>query len=433
MRAIFETKTENAISAQYIQYTKILQMPAYELRGMIHEEMNENPFLEISEAGWGGGKEPLWMEAAPNPGRREADSDWDAYYGSVGLYGREETLADYLISQLKINDAQLRNIVVYMIHLLDDDGWLREPLEDLAKELQISYELADKALKTIQGLDPCGVGARSLAECLCLQLKQTDQSVESLCMRIIQEHLPELGKKKYAAIAKKLGVHKKDIEAAAAEIYRLNPKPGHEFAEKPETRYAVPEVAVYSDEEGMKISLVRGILPEIRLNQEYISLLRQTKDQESKAYIQEYLPRAKKWNDFVSRRNSTLLKVVRDIVSWQHEFFEREDGEVVPMTLADIAAMEDMHEATISRTVNEKYIITERGIYALEDFFSRAVSMLQDGEQLSAKQIQEKIKKIQKEYQGDKHLSDQKIADILKSQGIHIARRTVAKYRKQYT
>lgn len=373
------------------------------------------------------------MEAAPNPGRREADSDWDAYYGSVGLYGREETLADYLISQLKINDAQLRNIVVYMIHLLDDDGWLREPLEDLAKELQISYELADKALKTIQGLDPCGVGARSLAECLCLQLKQTDQSVESLCMRIIQEHLPELGKKKYAAIAKKLGVHKKDIEAAAAEIYRLNPKPGHEFAEKPETRYAVPEVAVYSDEEGMKISLVRGILPEIRLNQEYISLLRQTKDQESKAYIQEYLPRAKKWNDFVSRRNSTLLKVVRDIVSWQHEFFEREDGEVVPMTLADIAAMEDMHEATISRTVNEKYIITERGIYALEDFFSRAVSMLQDGEQLSAKQIQEKIKKIQKEYQGDKHLSDQKIADILKSQGIHIARRTVAKYRKQYT
>lgn len=437
MGTIIETKSESVVSSHYIQYTKILQMTAYELKDMIREELNENPLLEFPDDHLEL-QEPFQGESyleysddgeyEKTGGKKE---EWDAYYGSVGLHGRDERLSDYLIPQLKIKDPDVRNAAVYIIHVLDDDGWLKESVNDIAAVLKLSDETVKKAVEVVQGLEPAGVGARNLVECLKLQLLRYTGSDRELCFQIVENYLPELGEKRYAAIAKKLSAHKRDIEASAVVIRSLNPRPGREFESPPKTRYVVPDLMIKSDGESIEISLVRGVIPEIRLNQEYVLILKTSKDEASRAYMNEYLPRARKLNDFVNMRNTTLIKIAGAIVSWQHDFFAGESGEIVPMTLTDIAAMENMHETTVSRAVNGKYVMTEKGVYALGDFFSRPVSVLQDGEQLSAIQIQKLIKEVQKEYTGNKHLSDQKISDILKQQGISIARRTVAKYRKK--
>ena len=425
MATIIETKQEAVISSQYIQYTKILQMPSHRLREVINEELKENPLLELPEGGMEL-QEPIRIDEY-----RGAGEEWDGYYGKVGLYGREETLADYLISQLKLTDSVLRSAAVYIIHLLDDDGWLREPVAEIAETLEIGEHEVKEALRAVQGLEPAGVGAGSLAECLELQLARYSKAEQELCLEIVREYLPELGEKRYAAIAKKLAVHKKDVEAAAAKIRKLNPRPGMEFSCGEKPRYVVPDLVIQRSEEGVRVSLVKGVIPELRLNQEYIRLLKESKDAGSAAYMKEYLPRARKLNDFVAMRNVTLLKIAGDIAAWQEDFFRGGDDKVVPMTLADIAEMEGMHEATISRAVSGKYVMTDRGIYALSEFFSRPVAEKKDGEQLSAAQIQKRIREILRNHQGPKHLSDQKIADMLETEGIHIARRTVAKYRRQ--
>jgi RNA polymerase sigma-54 factor len=445
------------------QALKLLQMPAIELQQMLKQEIMENPLLEevdeledLREEN-GEDEEEEAAEAKQDgddskPTEGEAGDekiDWDEYLqdgfeiGGLADESQEEffekvpvakrSFTDQLISQLRIITDDDRTIAIgdYIIGSLDESGYLTCDLEEIAQTFDVAVEEVDRVLEIIQTFDPPGVGARNLQECLLIQLRARGEE-DTVAARIIRDHFEEFKQKKYLEISKKLKISVQEIQNQCKLIGSLDPKPGLEVvAEDP--KYVIPDLVVENVEGKYVVYLNDKNIPRLRVSQSYQDeLLKDTRDgdRETRDFINSRLKSAKWLIQTIEQRRRTMVKVMECIARKQFEFFEKGTAFLRPLTLQQVASEINMHESTVSRVTTNKYVQTPRGVFELKYFFSSSLGT-SDGGEVSAKSAKDKIRRIIENEDARNPLSDQKIADMLKKDGLNIARRTVAKYREQ--
>lgn len=448
------------ITPQLQQAIKLLQMSRMELESAVRSELEENPILEEAEVLK---EEDLQRtkEASSEVDQPEAPADqnaqdpqkqdefeWESYIEAnqkppqSGMAGSEEimnyenvitasqTLHDHLYWQVKMNgfSEEEERAADALIGAIDDDGYIKVPLEQLAAEENIDQGLLDDTLTLIHEFDPAGVGARDLKECLLIQAKHLEEDTHDL-VSLINNHLKDLEKKNYEAIAKALGREVGDVIEMCKIIYAMDPKPGRAFVSN-DTHYVTPDVYVYKVGDDYVVSLNEDGLPRLKISNFYKNMLKGGKSTGDKTqdYIQEKLRSAVWLIKSIHQRQRTIYKVAESIVKHQREFFEKGSEHLKPMVLRDIANDIGMHESTVSRVTTAKYVHTPQGIYELKYFFNSGISS-SDGDSLASESVKIKIKDLVSKEDPKNPLSDQKIVDLLKVEGIQIARRTVAKYR----
>jgi len=442
------------MTPQLQQAIKMLQLSNLELLDRIEQEMEENPALEIEERQGDlfssmDGTLELRKKIDEKNNRYDEGLEDEYYFGDrsfiqpgektgedkkrefiEGTISREETLKEYLLSQLhllKIDDEELK-IAEALISYIDIMGYLYVPIEKIAEELEKPFEKVEKALRVIQSLDPPGVGARDIKECLLIQLRSRGNY--PLAERIIEDHLNDIKLNKLDEIAKRLKVPISRVREAFSIISRLEPYPGRQFFSE-EIKYIIPDVIVEKREGNFEIISNSSISPRLRVNSYYIYLLQKKKqDKRIKDFISEKVQRAQNFIRSIEQREDTLLRVTRAILEEQKDFFEKGPKYLKPLTLKDVAQKVDLHESTVSRITSSKYVQTPFGIFQLKYFFSNPIPS-RGNREYSSTSIKEIIRDIIQSEGMKKHLSDQQIAGILSKRGIKIARRTVAKYRKE--
>ena len=421
-----ELRQELKLTPQLLQSTKGLQMTSQELLEYITRQAEENPLLDQSDppeqgyealrrqAGWidgGVGRSSFIHEdVSAEPGRADQEL---------------ESLAAFLRDQLHRRRLAnpLNALCEYLAELVDEDGYLAQEDLDGLSALKIPQPLIDQALEVLQSLDPPGVGARSLSECLLLQLSRRE-GADPLAMDIAARFLPELGRKHYAAIAQKLGVDPQAVRAAERVISGLDPHPGRAFQGAEPTVYIRPDVFVAELEGEWKVVLNDYYLPRVSINDYYLRLLKESGEKETRDYLRQKLQQAKWLLDNLERRGSTLRRCAEAALEAQRPFFTGETAALTPMTLSALAEKLALHPSTVSRAVRGKYLQCRRGTYPLRYFFSRPVS---GG--ISRQAAKQTLLALVKAEDPCHPLSDQALCGLLEGRGIYIARRTVAKYR----
>jgi RNA polymerase sigma-54 factor len=477
MEARLELKLSQKLimTPQLQQAIKLLQLSRLELVQSISQELIENPVLEEvppetadDDVPEGDETAPAEMpatseqktESAPEQAQElksdlEVGPQWDEYLNELGDgrdYGNAETddkelpsydqtltrlpsLSDHLSWQLHLStsDANLVKGGEWIIGNLDDDGYFRATLEELARESEVPLVDMERALTLVQSFDPVGVGARDLRECLLIQVNQLDMQ-GTLVERIIKDHLADLEKRKYPAVAKALMVTPQEVmEAAQVIIHELEPKPGRPYIVS-DTNYVVPDVYVIKIEERYVIQLNDEGLPRVRINSYYRKLLsrKDSIDKVTKEYVEERLRSAQWLIKGMEQRSKTIYRVAESIVKFQTEFLDKGITELKPMVLKDVAEDIGMHESTISRVTTNKYMHTSQGIFPMKYFFTTGFSSSAGtGADISSLTVKDAIMKMIKEEDLSMPLKDQQLVDALKARGIDIARRTVAKYREE--
>jgi RNA polymerase sigma-54 factor len=313
---------------------------------------------------------------------------------------------------------------------LDKDGYLDTTVEEIAAVSDASPEKVEKVLKLMQSFDPVGVCARDLKECLLIQVRHFGLGDNPLVADIISNHLNNLENKNYRAICRALKVKMEDVIAAVNVIKGLEPRPGREFSEE-QVQYITPDIYVYKSENDFIIVLNDDGLPRLQINAYYKkAMVRGEKiSDETKEYLQEKLRSAAWLIRSIHQRQKTIYKVMESILKFQRDFFEHGIAHLKPMVLRDVAEDINMHESTISRVTTNKYAYTPQGIFELKYFFNSSIKRVH-GEAIASASVQEKIKQLIESEDPKKPYSDSKMAEILKSSNIDIARRTVAKYRE---
>lgn len=346
------------------------------------------------------------------------------------------TLRDHLLGQLKLMPLSERDqiLAMFLVDELNDDGYLDQPLDELAELLSEEQEIdlleLQTALKHVQHLDPAGVGAQNLSECLTLQLQAMPADTEYLALAITaaKNHLPLLANRDYAKLKKLLQCDDEALRSVQSLITQLNPRPGAEFSNIGSEHYIQHEVVVKKIKGIWVATLNDEVIPKLRINQLYANILKRNRDS-SGQYLMSQMQEAKWMIKNIQQRFSTILRVSQAIVDRQSNFFEHGDVAMRPLVLREIADELELHESTISRVTTHKYMLTPRGIYELKYFFGSHVST-DSGGACSATAIRALIKQMVAEEDQKKPLSDNTITDVLSSQGIVVARRTVAKYRE---
>lgn len=477
MEARLELKLSQKLimTPQLQQAIKLLQLSRLELVQSVSQELVENPVLEELPPEAEGseatpeGEDATYSEVTPQEapaeappereGEQELKSDlelgpqWDEYLNEMGdgrdfgyaeadekelpsydqTLTRLPSLADHLLWQLHLtsSDPDVVRGGEWIIGNLDDDGYLRATLDELAGQSGIGLPAMTRAMELIQGFDPAGVAARDLRECLLIQVRQLGLN-DTLVERIVVGHLPDLEKRKYANIAKALNVTPQEVmEASQIIINELEPKPGRPYLAS-DTNYVVPDVYVIKIEDRYVIQLNDEGLPRVRINPYYRKLLshKDSIDKVTKEYVEERLRSAQWLIKGMEQRNKTIYRVAESIVKFQRDFLDQGITQLKPMVLKDVAEDISMHESTISRVTTNKYMHTPQGIFPMKYFFSTGFSA-GTGAEISSLTIKDSIQKMIKEENSSTPLKDQQIVDILKAKGIDIARRTVAKYREE--
>ncbi len=370
-------------------------------------------------------------DGATSFSRNESD-DWDASerYAGVG-----ESLREHLYWQMRLTPFNEREMAVAtaIIDAIDDAGYLTLSLEDLCQGLQadftVTLEEAEAVLKLVQHFDPQGVGARSPAECLLLQLEafQDDTPWLAEARYLIERHLDLLAEHDFNGLMRRLKVSREQLQGIISLIQSLDPHPGSRLSTTA-PQYIVPDVLVYRQRHAWRIELNAETTPKLRINARYAALARRSQNDDT-AYLKNHLQEARWFLKSLQNRNETLLRVATSIVERQRDFLERGDEWMKPLILRDIAEELGLHESTISRVTTQKYMHTPRGIYELKYFFSSHVGT-SDGGECSSTAIRAMIRKLIQAENPGKPLSDDKIAKLLGAGGIQVARRTVAKYRE---
>ncbi|HXW84003.1 MAG TPA: RNA polymerase factor sigma-54 [Candidatus Binataceae bacterium] len=365
-----------------------------------------------------------WQEA------QAPDSDDDHRSALENTSIKRSSLDNHLMWQLRLsslNEADQR-IGATIIYNLDDDGYLKTPLEEVAAQLEVDAEQVERVLKRVQRLDPPGVGARDLRECLLLQLANLGME-DSLAARVVRDHIELLEKHRYGEIAKQLGVTVETVGQAAKVISLLEPKPGRDYGGE-EATYVVPDVYIHKVGEEYVVTLNREAVPRLRLAGYYQRVLNDANAApETREYLAERLRSAKWLVKSIYQRQQTIFKVATSIVKFQRAFFDHGISQLKPLVLKDVAEDIGMHESTISRATANKYAHTPQGLYELKFFFTSGVKA-STGEDVSAETVKEKIRAMVSAESHQNPLSDQAIAEMLRDKQINIARRTVAKYRQ---
>lgn len=428
------------LNPQMLQSMEILQMSTLELNEYVQELVQENPAAELADPPDPGDEsEELWRRM-----QSLADSDhqnWQyvtqdrdeldplAQVGTDG--GLEDTLLLHLTRQLERSSAStliLRG-AQFLAACLDENGYLRDSVTDLAQAAGLPASVLEEGLHLLQTLDPPGVGAQDLSQCLSLQLQR--QGETGVALAVVQRHLERLARKQYHAIAQDLGVRQEDVLAAERKIQALNPRPGAAFASREAPHYLIPDLVVTETEDGLTVSYQDAYTPTLHLSGYYCNLHKQSADPEVRQYLSEKIKQAQSAIQAVEQRRTTLLDCARAILRRQEHFFLQPDGPLVPMRLSDIAQDLSIHESTVSRALREKYLQCARGVYPLSFFFSREVGGAGPGEGNSAHQIKTRLSQLVAEEDKRHPLSDQKLCQLLEQEGCAISRRTVAKYRDE--
>ena len=373
--------------------------------------------------------------------RHEATASSDVYdimltgkggHGAMpdrGAADREtESLSAFLCDQLERRrlPKPLLALTRYLAELVDEEGRLSQEDLDGVADLKIPQALTQQALETLQSLDPAGVGARSLSECLLLQLARQD-APSPLDMEIVRRFLPDLGKKHYSLIARELHTTPEEVRAAEKRISALDPCPGRSFQPAEPTLYVRPDLFIAELDGKLQVILNDYYLPRVSISQYYVRLLKESDEPETRAYLQQKMQQAKWLLNSLERRGSTLRQCAEAILETQRAFFAGQTTELVPMTMVTLAERLHLHPSTVSRATREKYLQCRQGTYPLRYFFSRAL-----GEQGPSQQtVKLRLLELIRQEDHSRPLSDQKLAELLAEQGIRIARRTVAKYRTE--
>ncbi len=466
------------MTPQLQQAIRLLQLSTLELQGEIQEALDSNVMLELAEeesvnipsdrlvsapvhespaadreTGQDGASSDAGMQEAEETA---ADNDWEEAYGPSSatapsgdseqegreyenLSGQAETLRGHLQWQLQLtpmNNSD-RAIAEAIIDAVNDDGYLSESLEEiqqgLARELpeeDVTPEAIAAVLHRVQRFDPVGVAARDLRECLLIQLQHCPDATPGLetARRLVSDHLPLLGSRDYAQIMRRMKLSEGELREAVQLIQSLNPRPGAQITES-RADYVIPDVYVRKLRGRWHIALNPQATPKLRINHQYANLIRRANGNLDNTCLKNHLQEARWFLKSLQSRNETLLRVARCIVERQRGFLEHGAEAMRPLVLHDVAEALGMHESTISRVTRQKYLHTPRGVFELKYFFSSHVST-ENGGECSATAIRALIKKLVAAEHASKPLSDSKLAELLVSQGINVARRTVAKYRE---
>ena len=421
------------LTPQLIQALRLLQLTRLELEQELKTELEINPFLEEEQS------EEELIEPAPDtavydstPAPRDHKAIEKRGEDPIeNTAHREMGLHDYLLWQLglSVNTENEIQIGEAIIGNINDDGYLSSSVEDIAVFTGSSAGDVESVLKKIQDFDPSGIGARDLKECLMIQVSHL--GLEGTVINgILSDHLNDLEKRDYHSIAKSLGVDVDLVTAAADTITHLNPRPGNSYSSGEED-YIMPDVMVVKKGDRFVAELIEDGLPKLRTADYYArKLLSESTDNDmAKKFIREKLQGARWLVKAVEQRKNTIKKVVEGILSRQKNFFEYGEQHLEPMVLKDIANDIGVHETTVGRVTNGKYVQTQWGIYELKYFFSPSLRT-DSGDLLSTKLVKQKIKELIEKESRSWTLSDTDIVRVLKADGINIARRTVAKYRE---
>jgi RNA polymerase sigma-54 factor len=433
------------MTPQLQQAIRLLQLPVLDLNAQIQEALEENIMLEMEDLPdvprtsdestaevEAIRSDELWQSRSDD---RAQDGGWNGEGRPITEFADEsgETLQEHLYWQLEMEDFSVREALIgeALVDSINDDGYLisdfSEIIESLNEQPPVTLDEVESALAKIQHLDPVGVGARSLSECLARQIEQLDSKTPGykLAIAIAEGHLDLVASRDYGELRRSLRTSEELLHEALALVRGCNPKPG--LAVSPATaQYVIPDVFVRKVDKRWQVEISASGVPRLSVNQQYAKLLRGSGEH---AVLKSQLQEARWLIRSLEIRNETLLKVATSIVSRQVDFLEHGDEAMKPMVLRDIAEEIDMHESTISRVTTNKYMHTPRGVFEFKYFFSSHLSTA-SGEDQSSTSVRAKIRKLIGAENPGKPLSDSKITNLLKDEGISVARRTVAKYRE---
>lgn len=427
------------LNQQQLQSLKLLQMSALELDAYVQELAMSNPLVEPDElppAQEGAPDDALlgrlrWLEENDRQNgfyQTIAEEDLDPLARASTDGGLEETLFRFISRQLGplgLDEADSQT-VCYLAACLDDNGYFTIPLAELAQSSGVSRERLAKCLAILQSLEPAGVGAADLGQCLALQLERIGETGPALA--IVREHLEQLARGRYRAIAAALGISVAQVQQAASLIRELDPRPGSLFQRTEQTPYILPDVFVEERDGRFEVYTRRGDRPAFRISGYYRDLLARSDDREVKEYLTGKLRQAEAALRGISQREQTLLRCAQAIAQRQSAFFR--DGALVPLSMAEVAAALGVHESTVSRAVRGKYLQCYRGVYPLGHFFSRA-SADASGARICAAAVRAALRRLLDGEDRSRPLSDQKLSERLLAEGFPVSRRAVAKYREQ--
>jgi RNA polymerase sigma-54 factor len=445
------------MAPRMIQSMEILQLPLMALQERIDQELIENPVLELREAPAPESETEDTTtpapEEAPQP-EYEGSDDWNELYAEAhrpsraalseeadrkhdamqNMASRPPSLHDYLSDQIGFldSDSTTRALAEYIIHNLDNNGYLNQELSDVVRDFggEATMAEAEEALALVQKLDPPGVGARNLRECLLLQLTP-DVPMRDVLQVLINHHLDDLQQNRLPAIEKKTGIPIESIKEALFEhLRRLDPRPGSRFSPE-NTQYVLPDLVVEADEHGQyQVRLQDEHTPHLSISRLYQKQLKNKQtDSATREFIQKKIQSARWLIESIEQRRNTLLKVARAIIEHQKDFLDKGPEYIEPLKMQQIADRVHVHVTTVSRAVDDKWVQTPRGIFPLKRFFGGGTTTT-DGEEVAWDTIKQKLLEIIAKEAKANPLSDEEIVEELSKSGFPVARRTVTKYRK---
>ena len=449
---------QQKLSPQQIQMIKLLELPTVQLEQRIKQEIEDNIVLEEEEHASEEEEQP--QQISVDEYLREDDTP--SYKSRINNYSKDDkqrpvfltegrSLPEYLLEQLGFRNLSERDmrLAAYLVGSIDEDGYLRRDLESVADDIaftlgiETSAEELERLLGVLHELEPAGIGARNLRECLLLQMAQIpiNSRPRRLARKILTNYFEEFVKKHYEKLMSRLQVSEEDFREAIAEIRRLSPKPGNLYAEggTDTTPYIIPDFILDYQDGRFQLSLNSYNVPEVRVNRRYMDMIREMvgsdgtvreKDKEAIQFVKNKIDSAKWFISAIKQRHDTLMRTMQTILDYQQEYFKDGDkSKLRPMILKDIADRTGLDVSTISRVVNSKYVQTQFGIILLKSLFSEAMQT-ESGEEVSRYEIKNILQECIDEEDKRHPLTDETLMDILNSKGYRIARRTVAKYRE---
>ena len=450
---------QQKLSPQQIQMIKLLELPAVQLEQRIKQEIEDNIVLEEEERSAEDEEQPP-QQISFDEYLREDDTP--SYKSRINNFSKDDkqrpvyltegrSLQEYLVEQLGYRNLPERDLrlAVYLIGSIDEDGYLRRDLESVADDIAFTMGLEttagelERLLGIIHELEPAGIGARDLRECLLLQMAQMPVNTRPrrLARKILTSYFDEFVKKHYEKLMARLQISEDDFRDAIAEIRHLSPKPGNLYAEggTDTTPYIIPDFILDYQDGRFNLSLNSYNVPEVRVNRRYMEMIREMvgsdgrvreKDKEAIQFVKNKIDSAKWFISAIKQRHDTLMRTMQTILDYQQEYFKDGDkSKLRPMILKDIADRTGLDVSTISRVVNSKYVQTQFGIILLTSLFSEAMQT-DSGEEVSSYEIKNILQQCIDEEDKRRPLTDETLMDILNSKGYRIARRTVAKYRE---
>ncbi|WPC42172.1 RNA polymerase factor sigma-54 [Clostridium sp. JS66] len=434
------TQEQKLIMTQEMQLSvKLLQMSSFELQEYVEKEVQENPVLD-AKVGTSSNEEHKEIDYKQlikyfefdNYSHHNYEKNDDEEVSPFNFISEKKSLKEYLQEQIRdLNEKDyVKAVCLYIVENIDARGYLDISDKEIMEELKISKKLTDYCIEAIQSLEPDGIGAKDLKECLKIQINKKGLEDDNI-YKIVDEYLELLAENKYNVIAKHLNIDVKKAQEYGDIIKSLRPRPSSGFYTGEDVKYIVPDAQIRKIDNEYYIIMNEDVTPKLSINAMYKEIIQNENDKNAVDYVKEKLNSAIFLIKSIQHRKSTIYRVLEKILELQRDYFEYGNKYLKPMTLKEISESLEMHESTVSRAIRDKYIYTNSGTIKIKDLFTTGLSKSSTGEDVSTKIIKDAIKDLIDKENKEKPLSDQAICDILTDKGMNISRRTVAKYREE--